>query len=499
MGSALDTFGPHHRFKAAISRTMGKGAQVVRTPDEALARFRSSSSIDLRDEEFGSLDVVSYPSIESRTPSPTPIMWNSLASRSSPSLSRTNTPSKPKRAPPSVPIPDVPSSETIHLRSVSKGSTSPVKSSIIALPPLPSFRPISGFTTPQPSRPIPLMDPPPLFAPVLLAPCMNPEAPASQQLISLETASSTLTTTMQTLTAIPSRLSEYLLTLVPSSSSLSPPPSPTSPFSVAFHEHQEAVGLRASEIPSFRKNSTKSAQSIPPRMHIFLDRPSSPYNHVLAFLRSVTAAACARHSLPRGLLQMPGSTSVRMEALFELREEARYLGMVTLEKLCDEEIIRRQQNRNVGLARGGSRSSSDMTRVDSSRRHRHNPSVESTGSSNELHASAPSVPLAREETCDSTIPKSVEASLPTTSPLNISSKNHSVAAPLSKMISSGVLKHPTHAHSSSLHSSTSTTSPARPESDFFGTDHSPVPSALASRPRSKSANSRHAPTKDGRI
>src|SRR5258708_4215053 len=42
IGSALDNLGPNQRFKTAISRKLGKGAQVVRTPDEALAHVRSS-------------------------------------------------------------------------------------------------------------------------------------------------------------------------------------------------------------------------------------------------------------------------------------------------------------------------------------------------------------------------------------------------------------------------------------------------------------------------
>ncbi|KAF9519111.1 hypothetical protein BS47DRAFT_126080 [Hydnum rufescens UP504] len=102
-----------------------------------------------------------------------------------------------------------------------------------------------------------------------------------------------------------------------------------SPFSSAFQIHQEAAGLR-----------TTTSDQKPSRMAIFLDRPSSPYVHILAFLQSRTASV--RLTLPRGLLQMPASSAARMEALFEPHDEARYLGMIVLENLCEEEISRRQ-------------------------------------------------------------------------------------------------------------------------------------------------------------
>ncbi|KAF9519092.1 hypothetical protein BS47DRAFT_125417 [Hydnum rufescens UP504] len=73
-------------------------------------------------------------------------------------------------------------------------------------------------------------------------------------------------------------------------------------------------------------------------MHIFLGRPSSPYARILVFLRSI--AASARPTLPHGLLQMPASSAARMEAVFELRDEARHLGMAVLEKLGEAEISR---------------------------------------------------------------------------------------------------------------------------------------------------------------
>jgi hypothetical protein len=49
---------------------------------------------------------------------------------------------------------------------------------------------------------------------------------------------------------------------------------------------------------------------------------------------------------------MPASSAARMEAVFELRDEARYLGMTILEKLCEEEISRRQAERSARQGHG---------------------------------------------------------------------------------------------------------------------------------------------------
>ncbi|KAF9505207.1 hypothetical protein BS47DRAFT_1400625 [Hydnum rufescens UP504] len=101
-----------------------------------------------------------------------------------------------------------------------------------------------------------------------------------------------------------------------------------SPFSSAFQAHQEAMGLR-----------TTTSDQKPSRMGIFLDRlsPLDPHSCLPSKYNSVVTP-----NPPRGLLQMPASSATRMEVLFELRDEACYLGMTILEKLCEEEISRRQ-------------------------------------------------------------------------------------------------------------------------------------------------------------
>lgn len=390
-----DVFGPNARFKAAVSRTLGMGAQVVRTPTDALSPLPTSvhgeivheedesdydharCSIDSEHSSIHSAELPPLP-LPRRGESPAPARATSpRPARSSPNLHRSITPPKPKRALPPAPaaLPALPATQPLATRpnlkmaTATTGTTTSPTQSPIELPPLPSFRPISGFiaTPPAVSQSAAALHnppPPPPFSPVLLTPCSNPNSPPTQLLIQVETASSTLTTTMNTLTAVPSRLSEYLTSIIPTVGNASPPPSPGSPFSSAFQAHQEAMGLRASVLPpphassSVVSTTASTESSTPSRMHIFLDRPSQPYTHILAFLRSRTGCSTPP-VLPRGLLQMPASSAVRMEALFELREEARYLGMVTLERLCEEEITRRQKEREARHAHGhGSRGSS---------------------------------------------------------------------------------------------------------------------------------------------
>ncbi|KAF9519077.1 hypothetical protein BS47DRAFT_1358472 [Hydnum rufescens UP504] len=327
----------NRRFKAAVTRTLGMGAQIVRTPTDAMV----PTNYDQEEEDEDVFDLAPRFSTDTgRTeycaaspPRPLPPVATSRP------LHRHNTPPKPNREPPLPPTP-----ETSPLRPALKVAL-PTALSPVELPPLPNFRPISGFTVNSMPSGVAtaILQPPPPFSPVLVAPCYTPDLPPTQILVQLETASSSLCTTMHTLTAISSRLSEYLSALVPAGPSPSPPPSPTSPFSSAFQAHQEAMGLR-----------TTTSDQKPPRMHIFLDRPSTPYIHILAFLRSITASS--RPTLPRGLLQMPASSAARMEALFELRDEARYLGMTILEKLCEEEISRRQAERSARHGHGSAAS-----------------------------------------------------------------------------------------------------------------------------------------------
>jgi hypothetical protein len=73
-------------------------------------------------------------------------------------------------------------------------------------------------------------------------------------------------------------------------------------------------------------------------IHLFLDRPSLPYIHILSYLRSPVVEG-QPDSLPRPL-QLINSSSVqtRLDNLIEVRDEASFLGLEDLQKLCTEEI-----------------------------------------------------------------------------------------------------------------------------------------------------------------
>jgi hypothetical protein len=123
-------------------------------------------------------------------------------------------------------------------------------------------------------------------------------------------------------------------------------------------------------------------------MHIFLDRPSASYTHILAYLRSLASATVyAQPGLPRSLTHMPASSAVRMDALLEVREEAAFLGIDALIRICDEEIARRRTERAKKLTLkvhketkaddNGSISSGHETAVEDSGASRPSSSVES--------------------------------------------------------------------------------------------------------------------------
>jgi hypothetical protein len=182
------------------SRVLGMGAEVVRTPQEALRLYAVTT-----------------------TPRDFP-------------------PGRPApRPPPKHPPPPVPASANVAIRRY------------------------------------PVALPPPPFCPVVIHPNASRSAP-QQRLVMLQTAATTFTTTVKTLTATRSHLAAYL-------------------------------------------------EESPPQadLHIFLDRPSSPYTHILGYLRSL--ATSSSPGLPQGCLGW---------SIEALRHEADYLGMKSLVSLCDE-------------------------------------------------------------------------------------------------------------------------------------------------------------------
>ncbi|KAG8721174.1 hypothetical protein FRC08_015287 [Ceratobasidium sp. 394] len=337
---------------------LGKGAAVVRTPHQALGiGFPPSETPNEKDE----LEVVDIkPLAPSETLPPTQPLVPAVNRRESP-VPRRESP-VPRRIESPAPMHDFPTSVRAspipsgirslhtsksfsHLQSSPRGVTSslpprnaPLPLNLVSSSRQPLLR--SALRPPSPTKPtsgsfLPLLPPPrqspketppasplPPFHPVLLSGVPNHPVPPSQVIVTLETSTLSQRTTVATLTSRPSRLASYLQALVPSASKDSP--SVESSFSSLFAAHLAQAGL----VPQIQ-----ASHSGP--IHIFLDRPSSPYAHILTYLRS---GAGATGVLPRSASLALSTDPARVEALCELRDEARYLELSELAELCDKEL-----------------------------------------------------------------------------------------------------------------------------------------------------------------
>ncbi|KIJ56805.1 hypothetical protein M422DRAFT_238404 [Sphaerobolus stellatus SS14] len=326
---------------------LGAGATVVRTPQDALTRMLPYPSAE-PPETVKDDDASSYEEDEPQSPPLPPLPLTSISSPNLPLLSElgellesgrdmssptTNT--KPLRTRPSTPV------TSPNTRPALKSlSTSPA-----SLPAVPALPLNVSPTPPQPD-----------FSPILLSSIPDMLLDLSTLMVTVETTSSTFRTTYSTLTSRPSYLAAYLESLARSAhekeksrfrdSLVEDDESffeeddghrlgePDTPFASLFSAHLASVGL----LP-------QSAGMI----NIFLDRPSAPYAHILSHLRSPTNSPA---TLPRAVALGPRHmhTPERIEALLELRDEAKYLGLDELHKLCCDELRQRHQ----GHVRGAS-------------------------------------------------------------------------------------------------------------------------------------------------
>ncbi|KAJ3007086.1 hypothetical protein NUW54_g3681 [Trametes sanguinea] len=170
---------------------------------------------------------------------------------------------------------------------------------------------------------VPAAPPQPPFDAILVSPVPNSTLDPSKIIVSLETSTATHKTTMATLVSRPSHMASYLLELFPSNdadtqSVYSNNSDVESSFNSIFNHHLASSGV-------LTRTSTN--------LHVFLDRPSAPYAHILAYLRSPHSTPDAPAVLPHAA-RLNGSTA-RLEALTELRDEAAYLGLQELELLCN--------------------------------------------------------------------------------------------------------------------------------------------------------------------
>ncbi|KAG8949250.1 hypothetical protein FRC04_008852 [Tulasnella sp. 424] len=322
----------------AIARPLGHGAEVVATPAEALerpaARIASPPPNNNTNASAGRR-AGDLPPIPQSPPG------GLRSSKSSPHLK----------------------SPTFHSRTTSEYSNTALRS-----PPPPPVRsplrgpsvipPLTPFPTP-PAQPlnipsegsafaVPPVAPQSKFNAVLLSSNLDSKSflsnKRSQVIVTLETSTEVFKTTLSTLTSRPSYAAAWFESILkgaaeesieeereeeveePASTTSSVPPSP---FTRVFQDHLTSQGLRPN-IPSYRE------------IHLFMDRPSAPYPHVLNYLRSPVEST----SLPRAIQfgEAPNPTSahdaMKVDALLELRDEAAYLGLEGLLQLCELELRR---------------------------------------------------------------------------------------------------------------------------------------------------------------
>lgn len=335
---------PSHSKSSSVGtirhQTFGPAITIVRTPQEALAGsgvsvdclpeggeehhghdgevYEEDEEGEMRSEPADQTDShAEQPEAPSVPPAYSPPRSSFPLSKSTPSLPlKDPNATRPARSPPLPPsVPD-------HAQATQKKLPPPLSTLFPAVPSLASF--------PNPSSPPP-------FDCILLSPAPPSAIDFSKLLVTLETCTATHRTTFGTLTSRPSRLASYLKSLFsdvdeelePEGDSLSSQAENGS-FNSIFHNHLTSSGLLS-----------PSAFNV----HIFLDRASPSYDHILAYLRSPPTTADHVASLPHAV-QLHAATPARLEALLMLRDEAAYLGLSELVELCSAELRR---NPNVYL------------------------------------------------------------------------------------------------------------------------------------------------------
>ncbi|KAI0254689.1 hypothetical protein BJV78DRAFT_1279801 [Lactifluus subvellereus] len=308
----------------------GSGVTIVRTPQEALVG--SGVSVEYASDQENENDQVEQGDEEKETRQDPAGQAASRAEQSdTPSVPPAYSPPRSSlplsKSTPSLPLKDAhstrsgrpappPASETPALLTQKKLPPPPLSTLFPAVPPLPA-----QLATPT--------SPP--FECVLLSPIPPNAIDFSKVLVTLETCTATHRTTFNTLTSRPSHLANYLNALFsdideeldPDSVSLGSRAENGS-FNSIFHNHLTASGLLS-----------QSAYHV----HIFLDRASPSYDHILAYLRSPPTSIDHVASLPHAV-QLHAVTPGRLETLLALRDEAAYLDLPELMQLCTAELRR---------------------------------------------------------------------------------------------------------------------------------------------------------------
>ena len=86
------------------------------------------------------------------------------------------------------------------------------------------------------------------------------------------------------------------------------------------------------------------------------------YAHILSYLRSSPGTPENPEVIPRAVLYNSSSQASRLESLIELRDEAAYLNLENLHKMCSDEMVRmrhappKMHTRGSSLSGGSGRS-----------------------------------------------------------------------------------------------------------------------------------------------
>ncbi|KAJ6599008.1 hypothetical protein DFH09DRAFT_20944 [Mycena vulgaris] len=303
---------------------LGSGATIVRTPDEALRDTRVRLTHDGGEEQGQEIEYHHSPARSSNG--------------SSSSEEEDEIPSPPD-SPPLPPLPsDTEEKPTLHFDATPRPFSIPRPNRAVPATPTLSLRPslktkrsesvdASSIVPSLPANISPSPLPPP-FNPILVSDAPSTTSDRSRIMVSIETCTMTYKTTFETISSRPaSFLSSYIASLFGrrrSDSVASSVYSTASDDMSAYRRHLTSQGLLA-----------QSSSSV----HIFLDRPSDPYVHILNYLRSPCASPEGPEVLP------PRAAQAGLDTLLELRDEAAYLGLDGLHKLCVEEIRQRHRPR----------------------------------------------------------------------------------------------------------------------------------------------------------
>ncbi|KAF4619847.1 hypothetical protein D9613_005028 [Agrocybe pediades] len=330
----------------ARNGTLGSGAIVVRTPDEALRETGVRLSPEMFERENLSTTPPPAPrqSFEKEHPLKSMGRTSTIHSRES----STATLAEVVSSPTSPPLPPLPLADAEEEAAIGEPD-SPTSSYSSKPPPRPTRSPPSPpsrrssmkvrtvlstiddapSVPPLPPHVVASTQPPPFHALLISEPSLMITDP-SKILVTLETCTTTHRTTLATIQSRQSHLSNYLSSLLSSSQA-----SDTKSIASMYSNETDDLAIY---------NRHLTSQGLLPHsgsIHLFLDRPSSPYSHILAYLRTPVIDG-QPETLPRSLqVNSPMHSQDRLESLIEVRDEAAFLNLESLQRLCADEIRHR--------------------------------------------------------------------------------------------------------------------------------------------------------------